>query len=200
MRKTILGLLALPLFLAACGTASAPEAKIDPKQEARVSAKQPGDAAMPNAPGACPTVGIVEDLRSMTMFADNETPDPKAILGYAKIEDFDGGCTFENGVSTIDLDVMFAGRLGGAAARQGRGIEPSVAFPYFIAVADETGTILNKEVFAVALRFREGMDSTHQAEHLRPRIPLPNPALAHRYQVLIGFQLNRAQLNFNRGE
>lgn len=195
MRKTILTLLALPLFLTACGSSSAPEAKIDPNLDARVSAKQPASGGFT----ACPSVGIVEDLRSMTLFADNENPDGNNVLGYAKIEDFDGGCSFENGVSVIDLDVMFSGRLGDATTRKGRGTEPSVAFPYFIAVSDENGNILNKEVFAVALRFREGMDSTHQAEHLRPRIPLPDAALASRYQVLIGFQLNRQQLNFNRG-
>lgn len=119
-------------------------------------------------------------------------------MGYAKLEDFSGGCVYEGGQVIIDMDVMFSGRLG-PRAMQGRTREPSIVFPYFIAISDDQGNILNKEVFAVALQFSEGMESARKVEHLKPHIPIGNPALGGKYQVLIGFQLNRQQLNFNRG-
>lgn len=185
----------LVLSLAACAGA-APSSKPAPEAaegNATVAARPLSGSIQ------CPQVGIVEDLRSMTLFENNEKPEPQGIMGYAKLEDFSGGCGFENGQVVIDLDVMFAGRIG-PRAMQGRTKEPSIAFPYFIAISDNQGNILNKEVFAVALQFRDGMESTHKVEHLKPHIPINNPATAGQYQVLIGFQLNRQQLNFNRGE
>lgn len=194
MRKTIISLILLSLT-ACSGSDGGSSVKPGPVEgTASVSSKPTVTAT----PFACPTVGIIEDLRSITLFDNNEAPDPSKIQGYAKIEDFSGGCTYENGMVTVDLDVMFSGKKGNVT-QSSRVKESNVAFPYFIAFSDEQGNILNKEVFAVALRFNEGLDTTHQAEHLKPRIPMPDPTMGNRYQILIGFQLNKAQLDFNRG-
>jgi len=195
MRKTIISLLLLSLT-ACSGATTSPAAKSGPIEGNATVSTKPTQSA---TPFACPTVGIIEDLRSMTLFGNNEQPSANDIQGYGKIEDFSGSCVYENGVVTVDLDVMFAGRKGGASMAS-RVKESNIAFPYFIAFSDENGNVLNKEVFAVALRFREGLDSTHQVEHLKPKIPMPNPSMGSRYQILVGFQLNKAQLDFNRGE
>lgn len=197
MRKTIFSILLLSLT--ACSGTSGPggqPAASGPVEGASaISSKQTASST----PFACPTVGIIEDLRSITIFENNERPSGNAIQGFARLEDFSGSCVYENGMVTVDLDVMFSGKKGNAA-RASRVKETNIAFPYFIAFSDAQGNILNKEVFAVALRFSEGLNSTHQVEHLKPRIPMPDPSNGNRYQILVGFQLNKAQLNFNRGE
>ncbi len=148
---------------------------------------------------ACPTVGIIEDLRSITLFGDNNKPNDKSIAGYAKIEDFSGSCAFEGGFVEVNMDVLFSAKSGTRVISD-RVTESTIAFPYFIAVADEAGNILRKEVFAVAMRFQENKDTTRQSDTIKPRIPLANPQAGQSYQVLIGFQLTREQLNFNRGD
>ncbi len=195
MSKTIqiLCLAILLPLLAACATSGKPVNKDNsPQGDAVISSK-----ALAMGAAQCPSVGIVEDLRSMTLFTDNAHPAPEEVIGYGKIDDFDGGCVYEAGGVAMDIDLMFSARIG-AKAKTGRG-DPSIAFPYFIAISDDQGNILNKEVFATAIRFNEGLESAHQVEHLKPRIPLNNPALGPKYQVLVGFQLNREQLQFNRG-
>lgn len=147
---------------------------------------------------ACPTVGIIEDLRSITIFKNNENPTNKTIAGYAKLEDFSGSCAYENGYVEINMNVLFSAKSGTKTVSD-RVKERTIAFPYFVAIADQQGNILRKEVFAVAMRFMENRDTSTQADSIRPRIEINNPQMGQQYQVLIGFQLTKEQLAFNRG-
>ncbi len=45
----------------------------------------------------------------------------------------------------------------------------------------------------------EGIDDLDHAEKITQTIPLKNPADGPKYTITVGFQLNRAQLDYNRG-
>jgi hypothetical protein len=95
---------------------------------------------------------------------------------------------------TVDLKVFFEGTLGpmGQAAPQ-----PTVSYPFFVAVTSPSGAILAKEVFSAPMTYSAGGQETY-VETMRQIIPIPNKEAGDHFKVLAGFQLSQDQLNYNR--
>ena len=75
-----------------------------------------------------------------------------------------------------------------------------MTFPYFISVETPQGLPVNKEILATAMRFRPSIDHVDHAEKITHFIPMDNIDRADGYQINVGFQLTRKQLEYNRAQ
>ena len=70
------------------------------------------------------------------------------------------------------------------------------SYPYFVAVTDEDGKILAKEIFAASVSYSSEQETIKQIETINQLLPKTRDASD--YTVLLGFQLNEEQLIYNR--
>ena len=86
------------------------------------------------------------------------------------------------------------GAQRGAADRERR-----ATFTYFIAVTDQKKTVLNKNAFDAKVEFpgnRSRVTLTDAAVNLN--IPLKAGQSGSDFQIIVGFQMSREEMEFNR--
>ena len=71
-------------------------------------------------------------------------------------------------------------------------------FSFFVALTDPSENILAKEVFASPLEFRADQRRAGVIEQIEQRFALKSGERAAQYAILVGFQLTKDQLDFNR--
>jgi len=142
-------------------------------------------------PAICPAVSIAGDLASVSRFNGSGTGFPDlATLG--EIRNVKDGCTFDAKGVTIDMTVTLLAQLGPAATSR------SADFQYFVAITDPQERILVKEVFPSHLDFQGNQQRAGAVETLQERIPLPDQKVSGEYRVIVGFQLAKDELEYNR--
>jgi len=77
-----------------------------------------------------------------------------------------------------------------------RGAEAN--FPFFVAVTDRDQNILAKEVFDSVVEFPEGRRRAGVFEEVEQQIALRDEETGDDYEIIVGFQLSRDQLDRNR--
>lgn len=138
----------------------------------------------------CPQVYIVQEAARYTEWAPGGGRDLIDIRYDADIVNVEWLCTFLTDKNRVDMEARFAMRvlMGPAApARQ-------VRLPYFVAVADPSGTIVAKQVFGMDIAFPGNALEIAHIESVLQRISYGRIADAARYTVYIGFQLSPEQL------
>lgn len=160
------------------------------------------DAAKPDAitlaanRAACPEVRIVDDLNQVHQFEDATAPKDSETISTIRMTNIKDYCSIVKNNVAIDMTVAFDGRLG-PKARAKATDKPSFAYPYFVAITNNQGNIIAKEVFAVTMSYDAGKNDETRTEQIRQLIPTGagNPGS---YRVLVGFQLNDQELAYNR--
>lgn len=185
----------LALGLTACGSDTADADKsADKSSDSAVSHDEDKPAAKadyvkPKFAPICPQVAIVAPLDHIRDYGD-EKPDPSQLVAEAKLLDLQGTCAYEDDGIDVTFDLNMAAlrgpRLGGL----------HTSFPFFTAVVDPDGEILNKEPMTADFGFASDQKISNRAESLHVFIPLAKEDQADGpdYRVLIGFQLPDAQL------
>lgn len=159
------------------------------------AATQIAETSTQSASG-CPTVRIVQDLNQVHQFVDGENPDPAQAVSSIRMTNVQDQCAVVKGNMVIDMTLAFEGQVG-PKARAKSGDKPGFAYPYFIAITNNQGSIIAKEVFAVTLAYESGRDIETHVEQVRQMIPVAGMDQEN-YKVLIGFQLSEQELAFNR--
>lgn len=137
----------------------------------------------------CPATTTVPDLQTIARLANSGKDED--IQTASRIALVSSTCDKESaGVATY-VSIEFA------ALRAGPGIR-HVEFPYFVAIADSTGNILGKQEFTLGLDFPGEAATMRTTEKVTAHLPLKNPQLGNIYTVIVGFQLNKNELDFNR--
>ena len=138
----------------------------------------------------CPQVAIVRELEAVRDYGGEKTA-PDQLVSAARMNKISGNCAYQDkGIDIkfqLDMEAARGPRLGGLHAN----------IPYFIAVVDPSGAILNKDRMTVDMRFSsDEMHMFHQ-EVLHVFIPLAKnqQRSGPNYQVLAGFQLTQQQLD-----
>lgn len=151
-------------------------------------------------PEDCPSVEVLPDTRSITYFDDPEGKANGKMIASASLVDIRGGCDYApNGVS-VDIDMIMKGKITHRGRYEGRDdLEAFMTFPYFVAIMGPDGKLIDKKIMATAMRFKPKVDDLDHAEKITQTIPLPDITQGPKYTITIGFQLNRAQLDYNRG-
>lgn len=192
MKKALTLLCLLLLFnFAAC--ASKEEEKADEeKQQAEdekkeAEAKKAADTYKPKL--ICPQVAILRELKSVRDYG-HEKPSATQLVAAARMQNVAGDCGYEDdGIDIafrIDFTAIKGPRLGSDRAE----------FPFFIAVVDPSGKILNKDQMTESFRFSDDAKPVTRTEPLHVFIPMPKDQhqTGPDYRVLTGFQLSEEQL------
>jgi len=153
------------------------------------------DLKLSSAKG-CPTIEILPAGRSITYF-ENEMSG--YMVARAVINEIRGGCEIVNGGLEIDLDIFMDGKISDKGRFEGKqDMEAFMTFPYFVAVFDPQGLPVDKKILATAMRFKPIINDLKHAEKITQFIPMSDTKNAANYKILVGFQLNRKQLEYNR--
>lgn len=163
-----LALLAVPALLAACGSSSGPA-----------------------QPPPCPHVAILQDAADLARFQPGGGTDITDMVIEARMIGVAGGCQARRGGA---VDVVI--RIGIEATRGPRASTRAEQLPYFIAVTDAQGRVVDKAEFAVSIEFPANISRRRGSDEQRIVIPSGmNPA---DLRVDIGFQLTPDQVALNR--
>ncbi len=146
----------------------------------------------------CPKIEIMPSARSITYFEDNMSGQ---MIARASISEIRGGCEVVRGGIELDLDILMRGTITNKGRFEGNVNEEAfMTFPYFVSVFTPQGLPVNKDILATAMRFRPSVDFTDHAEKITQFIPIDNVTQASNYKIVVGYQLTRQQLEYNRIE
>ncbi len=150
-------------------------------------------------PLACPRVLVLPEGASITKFLSGPGRDIIDIVYQGEVLDVLRSCEYDidddtnAGTVAVDLSLVI-GAQRGAADRERR-----ATFTYFIAVTDQKKTVLNKNAFDAKVEFpgnRSRVTLTDAAVNLN--IPLKAGQSGSDFQIIVGFQMSREEMEFNR--
>ena len=162
-----------------------------------VSESNNSDQAAYLVDGNCPTVQIVSDLGTLNEFPPKNSMKASNLISSVKMNEANSTCSFNDRSVTVDLKLAFEGMLG-PKGRSSAKEKPFFSYPFFVAVTSSSGKILAKEIFAASMTYEAGQNEQLYFETLRQIIPADTQAQGASYKVMVGFQLTKDQLNYNR--
>lgn len=152
---------------------------------------------LPVYDGKCPGVSVRPDLAHMVEFTDTAKPSDKTKTSEITITGVDNTCRMENDGIVMQVDISLSGKTG-PKARVKSGDKPSFAYPYFVAVVDQSGMVLSKEIFAASVAYGSKQNEITQGETIFQTMPVPDSGVGDDYSVVVGFQLSADQLAYNQ--
>lgn len=154
---------------------------------------------LPVYDGACPPVSVRPDLTKLVDFSNPEKPSDSTKVSNVEIRGVQNTCRLENGAIVMQIDIALYGETG-PKARMQAGDKPSFAYPYFIAVTDEQGIVVSKEIFAASLAYGAEQKDINQTESVFQTMPVPDKDAGENYKVIVGLQLTPEQLAYNQNK
>lgn len=153
-----------------------------------------GDDAMT---ALCPTGGIVPDANIVVRFRDGPGRDVTDVLVQGKVVDMKIDCEYPKGRNarpgvSVDLQIAIAAERGPADRAR------KASLPYFIAVVDRDRNIANKFYFNAEFEWKDNRPVVGRTDPHELNIPLRSNFDGPSYQILVGFQLDEAELAWNR--
>jgi len=142
-------------------------------------------------PANCPEVGTMPDLGRLTQIRENQ------VLSETILESVKPACTVDAAQATVRLAIGFKGKLGPAGMKEAS-TEVTYSLPYLIAVVNPEGNIISKDVFAINMVYKGGQTEIAFNDLLEQIIPLKTGEKVTNYKILVGFQLDDEQLEYNR--
>jgi hypothetical protein len=143
----------------------------------------------------CPAAVALADTASLTAFPNGTAPDPSHALYSVRITNVTTDCDFDKKFESADssLDVTFI------ASRAPNGAPLDASVPYFVAVTGEGGKILTRQSFTVKFHFDPGEATTTFKDNVASiTINVAREKHPWDYQLTVGLQLTKAQLDYNR--
>jgi hypothetical protein len=136
---------------------------------------------------ACPKLSVLADATRVTSFENTRVIQYRATISGEALQ-----CVVDDDVAHTRLKFKVAGTLAASAKASARKVD------YFVAVLDGE-TVLAKQVYSLTLPFNAKTRAVEVEEKIkRVDIPVADGKSADDYHVLIGFQLTREQLAYNR--
>lgn len=142
--------------------------------------------------GPCPPAGSIYDSARIVILDDGQSYSDieytGEITGVRLYCRYAGADPIE---AELEIDFAFGRGPSGEAARH--------TYPYFVAVTRRNGTVLAKEYFSVTGEFSgEPVDAAQEVIR-NITIPRADETISgSNFEVLVGFELTEAQLDFNR--
>ena len=141
----------------------------------------------------CPAVVKLEETSEAVQYADGKGRDLIDLRFSAEIGEIAWSCTYDGDTAVeMVLEIRVLVDKGPAAKGQ------LAKFPFFVAITDKKQKILAKEVFVSEIEFPEGRRRAGVIEEVEQIIPLKTDQSGADYEIIVGLQLNREQLDFNR--
>ncbi len=140
----------------------------------------------------CPRAVVLADAQAVIAFRPGPGRDLTDILHEGVITGLASGCEYDDGTVDFDVDIGFELAIG-PASPDGVG-----HWEYFVVVVDPDQQRVAKRTFTIDLQFEQAAFRTALVEPVTQRIvyaPWPD---AGGYQIFVGFQLTREQLDYLR--
>jgi hypothetical protein len=135
---------------------------------------------------ACPLPGIVAGLETNSVFRGGASTGREADLQYAAaMENIGGGCAYDEDGMRIDLAVDVVVEPGPGFAGG------PVSVPWFVAVADPSGAIIDKQVFTSSVAIADGAIRGGSRESVQQRFPGVDVAEGAGYRLYLGLEIDR---------
>lgn len=148
-----------------------------------------GSAAYP-----CPNVGVLDQADRITVF-NGQGEDITDVEVRAELNKVVTQCEYNLDDSTITYDLAFDGvaELGPGATSRTQNL------PVFVAVTRRFGKLVKKETMTLPVTFEAGEAKLRFTKTLEGNeIPYGKGADGRIYYILVGFQLTKDQLAYNR--
>jgi len=146
--------------------------------------------------GTCPPISVDPQLSTMSEFYNMEKPSAGTEVSSIELTETATDCRVDGEYLEVKIQLTFAGKLGPKAKRKD-GDRPFFAYPYFVAVTDDEGAELAKELFAASVTYKKDQEKIGLVETIRQRLPLNDDGSTPPYQIKTGFQLTEEQLFYN---
>ena len=149
-----------------------------------------GGPKVPQHP--CPRAGILKDVQRLTKFLPGPGRDLTDVVFQVQLADVRTQCIYGTSGVKIDMLVDIAAERGPADKSR------KAVFAYFVAISNPAGTILARERFTALIPFIPNVSRALAVEELEQMIPLPRGRSAENYRIIVGLQVTREELEFNR--
>jgi hypothetical protein len=142
-------------------------------------------------------MAAVLDASSLTVFRQGTTPDPTNVLYNVRIVDVSGKCAFNKKKRSADTDLTVTFR----ATRAPSGDAVQYSAPYFVGITEGTDRILARQAYAVPFEFAPGQSTVTFTDEIKSAsLSAKYGSLPYDYQVLVGLQVSKEQLEYNRNK
>ena len=150
-------------------------------------------------PPSCPRISILGDAATLTKFRPGPGRDLTDVLYEGVVSGVTGSCAYANDGKRANRALSMKVALVIEAARGPANRDGRAAFPYFVGITDSSRNVLNKQRFNVTAVFpgnRARLVVTDNPVALE--IPVKAGQSGQDFEIFVGFQLSRAELEYNR--
>ncbi len=143
----------------------------------------------------CPAVAVLAEASSLTEFTPGAALAPESEIYRIDARRLTTDCVLDEdkriAESSLDFTLRARRAAGGAAAQY--------TVPYFVAVNGPDGKVTQKKSYSTTISFAAGETVKDISENVRSTMVKVAPErMAFDYQILVGLQLSKAQLDYNR--
>lgn len=142
----------------------------------------------------CPSVSVLVDTGTLPVMRTPDSSNPADLAYTAQILDAKRDCDMPKHTRHVDasVDIHFRAERGKA------GEAASYKVPYFVAITNE-GKVLAKQQFWVDFAFDQGATTADFSDSVNSlSLTVAHDKRAADYGIIVGFQLTKAQLAYNR--
>lgn len=150
-------------------------------------------------PPPCPRISILGDASTLTRFRPGPGRDLTDVLYEGVVSRVSGTCVYADDGKGADRALSMKVTVVIEAARGPANRDGRAAFPYFVGITDSLRNVLNKQRFSVTMVFpgnRTRLVITDNPVVLE--IPVKAGQSGQDFEIFVGFQLSRADLDYNR--
>lgn len=142
----------------------------------------------------CPSAAVLAEASSYTQFPEGAAPDPSHALFTAQITNVTTDCDFDKKEKTADSSLAITFRV----SRAPNGVPLHGTIPYFVVVNGANGTIIMRQLLKVDFQLDPGQATATFTDNVASvLIDLGKQKQPWDYQLLVGLQLTKAQLDYN---
>ena len=142
----------------------------------------------------CPGIASVLDATIATQFKPGTASDPANVVYTVQIADVKGKCKFDKQGKTSESDLTITFQ----ATRAAPGDAAQYTVPYWVAVTEGT-RVIARQARNVAISFEAGATTATVEEDVDSiSLVTDGEKKPYEYQTLVGLQLTKAQLDYNR--
>ncbi len=144
----------------------------------------------------CPTVGVLSDASVLRVFSDGAGRDQANTaydLEFMRAHLLE--CELKESEMTAVIRFEARAKIGPAASAN------SYDYPYFVALLSPDGEVLSKSSRTGSVKFKSGNTEAFFAQEYDDiKFTVPEGKDGRGYEILVGFQLTREQVEFNRAQ
>lgn len=151
-------------------------------------------------PPACPGVSILADGVALVKFRPGGGRDLTDVLYSGEILGIDATCAYERNRETLVGSVSVEVAIDIRAERGPADRSRRASLPYFVSLVDGERRLINKRQFEIAVEFPGNISRIRLKDDppVALTIPLKADQRGDLFQVYVGFQLTKDELEFTR--